>query len=149
MCVFPGFQQGLTPPVESHTPDLCEMSIPSLQPQLRSPRSDPLWLPWGPAFGLRGSGSGRHTPSLPKQPFEWFNAAVMLWAPWSFFFFLIFYVFLFDCAGSLLLRWLSLVAMRQELLFLPVHGLLIAVASLVVEHLLWGTLASVVGAHSP
>ena len=72
MCL-PWISTGFTLPVESHTPDLCEMSPPSLQPQLRSPRADPLWLPQSPVFGLRGSGSGRHTPSLSKQPFAWFK----------------------------------------------------------------------------
>ena len=46
----------------------------------------------------------------------------------------LFYLVIFSCAGSSLLCGLSLVAVSRELLFIAVHGLLIAVAFLVVEH---------------
>ena len=46
----------------------------------------------------------------------------------------LFYLVIFSCAGSLLLCGLSLVVVSRGLLFIAVHGLLIAVAFLVVEH---------------
>ena len=46
----------------------------------------------------------------------------------------LFYLVIFSRAGSLLLCGLSLVVVNRGLLFIAVHGLLIAVAFLVVEH---------------
>ena len=43
-------------------------------------------------------------------------------------------LFIFGCVGSSLLRGLFSSCGEQGLLFIVVHGLLIAVASLVVEH---------------
>ena len=45
-----------------------------------------------------------------------------------------FLLFIYSCAGSLLLRGLSLVAASRGCLLIAVHGLLIVVAFLVVEH---------------
>ena len=46
----------------------------------------------------------------------------------------LFYLVIFSRAGSLLLCGLSLVVVSRGLLFIAVHGLLIAVAFLVVKH---------------
>ena len=48
-------------------------------------------------------------------------------------------MFAFGCAGSSLLRGLSLVALSRGDSLVVTCGLLIAVASLVVEHGLWST----------
>ena len=45
-----------------------------------------------------------------------------------------FYLFIFGCVGSSLLRGLFSSCGERGLLFLEVHGLLIVVASLVAEH---------------
>ena len=50
-----------------------------------------------------------------------------------FFFFFTFYLFIFGCAGSLLLHRFLSSCSKQGLLSLVVHKLLIAVASLVLE----------------
>ena len=55
------------------------------------------------------------------------------------------YLFIFGCAGSSLLHGLFSSCSKQVLLSV-VHGLLIAVTSLV-EHQLWGGWPSVVAAH--
>ena len=52
----------------------------------------------------------------------------------SFFFFLIYLLFIFGCIGSLLLRTAFSSCGERGLLFVAVHGLLIVVASIVVEH---------------
>ena len=44
------------------------------------------------------------------------------------------YLFIFGCIGSLLLRVAFSSCSKRGLLFVAVHGLLIAVASLVAEH---------------
>ena len=51
--------------------------------------------------------------------------------------FICFYLFVFGCAESLLLRGLFSSCSKQGLLFTDVHQLLIAGASLVAEHRLW------------
>ena len=52
-----------------------------------------------------------------------------------FFLYINLFILSFGCVGSLLLpRGLSLVGGERGLLFVAVHGLLIAVASLVAEH---------------
>ena len=53
---------------------------------------------------------------------------------------------IFGCAGSPLLCGLPLVAASGGRSLVVVHGLLLAVVSLIVEHGLWGTRASVVEA---
>ena len=52
----------------------------------------------------------------------------------AFFFHFLMYSFTYFCGGSLLLRRLCSSSGEQELRFAAVHGLLIAVASLVAEH---------------
>ena len=44
------------------------------------------------------------------------------------------YLLTFGCGGSLLLRWLCLVAANRGLCPVVMHGLLIVVSSLVAEH---------------
>ena len=61
---------------------------------------------------------------------RWSRGGVL---PGGFFFFLIMYLFTFGCAGSLLLRRHLSSCGEQELLFVAIQGLLIAVASLVAE----------------
>ena len=61
--------------------------------------------------------------------------------------YLFIYLFIFGCAGFLLLKGLFSSCSEQGLLFIAVHGLLIAVASLVTEHGLWGLQASIAVAH--
>ena len=56
----------------------------------------------------------------------------------------IIYLFIFGCAGSSLPHGLSLVVASTAYCVVVVCGLLIAVASLVVEHRLWGAWASAV-----
>ena len=51
-----------------------------------------------------------------------------------FYLFLKFYLFIFDCVASLLLHGLFPSCRERGLLLVAVHGLLVAVASLVVEH---------------
>ena len=63
------------------------------------------------------------------------------------FFFLSIYLFIFGCAGSLLLCRLSSHCIEWGQSPVEVRGLLIEVASLIVEHSLQGTKASVVVAH--
>ena len=62
------------------------------------------------------------------------------------FFLIQFYSFIFGCAGSLLFYGLSLVAARRGCSSC-MHGLLIVMASFVLEYGLQGTWASVVAAH--
>ena len=62
----------------------------------------------------------------------------------SFFFFLMFYLFIYGCAGSSLLLKLSLVVVSGAYSLVVAHRFLIAVTSLVAEHRLSGTRASVV-----
>ena len=58
-----------------------------------------------------------------------------LWSPLFFYFLkLINFFFFFGCVGSLLLHMAFSSCGEQGLLFVAVHGLLIAVASVVVEH---------------
>ena len=58
-----------------------------------------------------------------------------------------FYLFIYGCAGFLLLCRLSLVAASRGYSLVAVRGLLIAVASLIAEHGLYSVQASVVAAH--
>ena len=117
-CVcLPWISTGFTLPVESHTPDLCEMSPPSHQPQLRSPRADPRRLPQGPVFELRGSVSGRHTPSLSKQPLWVIQCCCDALSSMRFLFPLIILCI------SFWLCWVFVAATMQELLSFAVRGL--------------------------
>ena len=67
-----------------------------------------------------------------------------------YFFFKLICLFIFGCTGSLLLPvgFLSSSG-KQAVLLVVVHGLLIAKASVVAEHRLWGVWATVVVAHGP
>ena len=56
------------------------------------------------------------------------------------------HLFIFGCTGSSLLHGLFFSCSKQGLLFVVVHGLLIAVASLNAEHRLWGSWPSVAAA---
>ena len=60
------------------------------------------------------------------------------------FIYLFIYLFILDCAGFLLLKGFFSSCSKQGLLFIAVHGFLIAVASLVIEYGLWGLQASIV-----
>ena len=57
----------------------------------------------------------------------------------------LFICFLFGCTGSLLPRWLSLVVANRGSSLVVMHGLLITVASLVVEYGLYSSGSVVVG----
>ena len=59
------------------------------------------------------------------------------------------FFFFFGCAGSSLLQGLSLVAASRDHSLVAVHGLLIEVASLAVEHRLEGIQTSAVVAPGP
>ena len=50
------------------------------------------------------------------------------------YFIILFYLLIFGCVGSSLLPWAFSSCSKRGLLFVEVRGLLIAVASLVVEH---------------
>ena len=56
------------------------------------------------------------------------------------------YLFIFSCGGSSLLHWVSLILASEGFSLVVMHGLLIAAASLVLEHGLWGSQAAVVAA---
>ena len=60
-----------------------------------------------------------------------------------------FYLFIFGCAGSSLLRGLSLVTASGGYSLIAVLGLLISMATLVVEHRLWDARAQNYGAQLP
>ena len=59
------------------------------------------------------------------------------------FVFFLTFVYFFDCAGSSLVRQLSLVVTRRGYSLVAVYGPLIAVACLVAQHRLYGEQASV------
>ena len=69
--------------------------------------------------------------------------------PMGYFFIIFKNNFIFGCAGSSLLCRLSLVAVNRGCSLVLVHWLLIAVASLVAEHKLYGTWASIVATSGP
>ena len=77
-----------------------------------------------------------------------FNGSAFFFFFWpAFFTYIYIYLFIFGGAGFLLLKGLFSSCSEQGLLFIAVHGLLIAVASLVMEHGLWGLQASIDVAH--
>ena len=78
-------------------------------------------------------------PSLPiwhSKQTQWLSPFLL---SLSLYFFKNICLFIFDCSGSSLLHRLSLVGESMDCSLLVVYGLLIAVASFVVEHGIWST----------
>ena len=90
--------------------------------------------PYEPAILLLGMYPKNTNTNSKRYMHTYVHSSIIFFITAAFFFYLFFILFIFDCVGSLFLCAGFLWLRRGGLLFVAVCGLLIVVASLVVEH---------------